>query len=460
MNRRPYDNSVVGSPVLIGAVTFLVVVVSMWLSYNANNGLPFVATYDVRAHVPDAAELTRGNEVRVGGKRVGVITALEPRQGRDGRYYAELDLKLELRLSELPVDSTITVRPRSPLGLRYLELRPGRASETIPAAGLIPLRNAQAVVELDEVVNALDAPTRAALQGVVHELGTALAGRATAVNRTIEAARPLAARLRPVARNLAAPETDLATLVAGLTAATSRAIAPQADELGRLVEHAAVTAAALAQEDVALGEVLREAPPTLATAQRAARELRPVLADAAAVATALRPGTRLLPTAATRLAGAIETGTPVLRRATGLADRLGTALAALRDLAAKPAAEGAVRKLTYVVAGLEPTLRYVNPFQIRCNYLGLWTRNATSSISEGDANGTWFRFIPIGNPDEALQRSDPAPALHANPYPQTGQNGECEAGNEPYLPGQVIGNVPGDQGPTTEDTRPPEGVGR
>jgi len=54
----------------------------------------------------------------------------------------------------------------------------------------------------------------------------------------------------------------------------------------------------------------------------------------------------------------------------------------------------------------------------------------------------------------------PAPALHANVYPHTGQNGECEAGNEPYLPGQRIGNVPGQQAGSTELTGPPPGVGR
>ncbi len=48
-------------------------VVAVFLSYNANNGLPFVPTYDVTVQVPDAAGLVRGNEVRIGGKRVGVI---------------------------------------------------------------------------------------------------------------------------------------------------------------------------------------------------------------------------------------------------------------------------------------------------------------------------------------------------------------------------------------------------
>ena len=49
--------------------------------------------------------------------------------------------------------------------------------------------------------------------------------------------------------------------------------------------------------------------------------------------------------------------------------------------------------------------------------------------------------------------------LHTNPYPNTaapGQEQECEAGNEGWLPGQqVIGNVPGNQGTNTDDTAAP-----
>ena len=45
--------------------------------------------------------------------------------------------------------------------------------------------------------------------------------------------------------------------------------------------------------------------------------------------------------------------------------------------------------------------------------------------------------------------------LHANPYPNTASPGqhprECEAGNETYVPGQVvIGNAPGNSGLVTE----------
>ena len=48
---------IAGNPVLIGAATVLVVLVAVFLAYNANQGLPFVPTYELKAEVPSAANL-------------------------------------------------------------------------------------------------------------------------------------------------------------------------------------------------------------------------------------------------------------------------------------------------------------------------------------------------------------------------------------------------------------------
>ena len=64
---------------LVGAVTVLIVLVAVFLAYNANNGLPFVPTYDVWAQLPGGANLVKSNEVRVGGFRVGVVDKIRAR---------------------------------------------------------------------------------------------------------------------------------------------------------------------------------------------------------------------------------------------------------------------------------------------------------------------------------------------------------------------------------------------
>jgi hypothetical protein len=97
----------------------------------------------------------------------------------------------------------------------------------------------------------------------------------------------------------------------------------------------------------------------------------------------------------------------------------------------------------------------VAPAQLKCNYLGVYWRNITSALSEGDSSGTWLRTLALGGNTENVATAGPSPNLHFNPYPNTsapGQEQECEAGNEPYLPGQQLGNVPGNQGTSTEDT--------
>ena len=89
MNRRG-ASSIAANPVLIGAATTLVVIVAVFLAYNANNGLPFVPTYELKADVPSAANLVKGNEVRIGGSRVGVVSTIKPNRHKDGSVTALL----------------------------------------------------------------------------------------------------------------------------------------------------------------------------------------------------------------------------------------------------------------------------------------------------------------------------------------------------------------------------------
>jgi ABC-type transporter Mla subunit MlaD len=455
------QHSLAGSPVLVGAATVLCSVVAVFLSYNANNGLPFVPTYDLTVQVPDAAGLVRGNEVRIGGKRVGVIEEIRAVPGEDGSDdpLTELDVALITKLDPLPADSVVTVRPRSPLGLKYLELKPGVSEEPLEAGTELPLEAAQPIVELDEVVNAFDASSRRALREVVDGLGPGFAGRGTDVNLLLDEAPQLLRDAESVAANVSAPETRLDRLVVAADRVTGE-LASAASETATAFERADTTAGALDAAGPALGEAIGETPPTQAAAMSAFRQARPLLTDAAALARDIRPGVRLLPRAADELDRALDEGVPVLRRAVALAARLEDTLTAVAELSEDPATVDTLVRLLRVLESAKPTVEFLAPAQIQCNYLGLWTRNVPNTISEGDASGTWFRTLVVADKlDEALSSAEPAPDLHVNPYPHAGDNGECEAGNEPWLPGQRIGNVPGDQGGATEPTRPPDGAG-
>src|SRR5207237_1419246 len=121
--------------------TTLVIVVSVFLAYNANQGLPWVPSYRLTAEVPSAANLVKGNEARIGGLRVGLIDKIEPVKLPNGAYVAKLRLKLETRVRPLPVDSKLLVRPRSALGLKYLQITKGHSKNGFKAGDTIPITN-------------------------------------------------------------------------------------------------------------------------------------------------------------------------------------------------------------------------------------------------------------------------------------------------------------------------------
>ena len=63
--------------------------------------------------------------------RVGVVDDITPIQQPDGKSIALLDLKLDTTVKPLPTDTTLIVRPRSALGLKYVELTKGTSQHVV-----------------------------------------------------------------------------------------------------------------------------------------------------------------------------------------------------------------------------------------------------------------------------------------------------------------------------------------
>jgi virulence factor Mce-like protein len=452
------------NPVLVGAVTLLVVLVAVFLSYNANSGLPFVPTYELEADLPNAANLVRGNEVRISGARVGVVSEVGAVRDAQGRSRARIKMKLDEELDPLPIDSTFVVRPVSALGLKYVELTPGSSNAGFEEGAVVPVAQATpAPVEIDEVFNMFDDETRRGAQLSLQGFGTGLAGRGLALNEAIGALRPLVTDIEPVMANLADPSTQLDRLFAAL-GATAAEVAPVAETQAALFANLDTTFGALAA--VArpfIQETISESPETFAVGTEEFPRQRPFVRNSEALFRELRPGIRTLPTAAPVLADALQIGTRTLPRTPPLNRSLARVFDALADFADDPLVPAGVRRLRDTTRVLKPTVAFLTPAQTVCNYATLWFRNVSSLLSEGDSNGTWQRFIIIATPQGPNNEGGPSsrPAngpntdnhLHSNPYPNTaapGQTRECEAGNAGYVPGQTrIGNVPGNQGTRT-----------
>jgi len=491
--RRRGAASIAANPVLIGAATTLVVIVAVFLAYNANNGLPFVPTYDLKTEVPNANNLVRGNEVRIGGTRIGVVEQIEPRRMPDGSTRAVLSLKLETSVKPLPADSTVIIRSRSALGLKYVELTKGTSQRGFASGSTIPMAQATPKpVEIDEFFSMFDEPTRAAQRANLNEFGGALAGRGQAINDALGSLPALLRNLQPAMENLADDRTQLAGFFRGLGQAAAET-APVAEEQASLFRNLDTTFSAFAEVAPDVQESISTGPEALDASIRSFPVQRPFLRNSEAFFRELRPGVRALRAAAPDLAATFRIGQPVLRRSVKLNRRLEPTFRSIQAFAEDPMTSLGVNGLRATAEILNPTVADLTPAQTVCNYATLFFRNAASLLSEGDSNGTWQRFITVGAPsgadnegspsDEPAngQGTVPAPAprgaqprqavpspaggeaeanfLHSNPYPNTpdgpgGRTDECESGNEPWLQGRkVIGNVPGNQGRETERTR-------
>ncbi len=466
---RGSSGGVTSNPVLIGAATVLVIVVAMFLSYNANQGLPFVPSYQLKLQSPSAANLVRGNEVRVGGARVGAVDAIEARRRPDGTDYALVTVKMDRTVAPLPTDSTFLIRTKSVLGQKYVEVSRGAGSESWEDGATVPLaRMTPAPVEFDEVANMFDDRTRAAIQENLNTGGNALAGRGASLNLAIGSFRPLLRDLRPVLQTLSAPETGLGRFVGSLADAASE-VAPVAEEQAELFINLDRTFTAINEVRDAYQETIAEGPETLDTAIENLPAQRPFLRNSARLFAELRPGVRALSAALPDLADATTVGTPTLRRAVAFNRRLEPLLRSVQAFAESPVTPRGLRRLDQVVRELRPTLAHLAPAQTQCNYLALIFRNAASLLSEGGPQGTWQRFIIIATPQGPNNEGGPsaAPAsgpnednhFHVNPYPNTaapGQPRECEAGNERYARGRtVLDNTPTREPLRTEgDPRP------
>ena len=481
--RRRGASSIAANPVLIGAATTLVVIVAVFLAYNANNGLPFVPTYDLRAEVPNAQNLVRGNEVRIGGTRVGVVNEITPRKRPDGSTYAVLDMKLETLVQPLPDDSTVLIRPRSALGLKYVEITKGSNREGFEAGGTIPVRQARPEpVEIDEVFSTFDEATRAAQRENLNVFGGALSGRGRSINNALGVFPSLLRNLQPVMENLSDPETDLEGFFRGLGQAAAEA-APVAEEQASLFRNLDTTFGALADVAPQIEQTIATGPAALEAGIRGFPRQRPFLANNEALFRELRPGIRAIRNAAPDLASAFAFGRGSLRRSVSLNRELSPTFRSLQAFAEDPMAQLGINGLRTATSILRPITADLAPVQTVCNYLTLWFRNVASHLSEGDVQGTWQRFIIIAAPNgpnneggpssgpangpvaAPRQAGVPAPGggdtegnfLHSNPYPNTpggDRTNECESGNEPWIKGRMVtGNVPGNQGLQTERTR-------
>jgi len=482
MSGRSRASSLAASPTMVGAITTLIIIVAVFLAYNANNGLPFVPVYRVSAEMCNAARVGPNNEVRIGGNRVGVIESVETVDleqasgcqtagGDSSSAAALLNLKLDDSAKPLAEDSVVRVRYRSSFGLKYLEIERGEGNP-LPEGGTLALTQAEEGVEFDDIGNTFDTATRESSRKVLEGFGNAFAARGGSLNQAIEALDPLFANLQPVSTALADESTFLVRFFPELADA-ARIIAPVAEDNAAQFTNAAIAFAAISSDEEALRDTISSSVPTLETGIRSLPIQQPFLRDFAEFSRLLRPGVRDLRISLPVLNGAISRGAKTLPRTQQTGQDLQGVFTELEELVDEPSTKSSLVRLGDTFDEANSAARKIAPYQTVCNYWNYWMTFLTDHFSQPDQFGFSERVIltgsdgitsPTGFPRNPLdgyaggqadgRYSDvqlpvgatpgqfnphELPILHGNPYGPAGTEAapDCQAGQTGYALGEA-----------------------
>ncbi len=446
MKRGSPLQALASSPTMVGAITTLIVIVAVFLAYNANNGLPFVPVYRVSVVVPNASRLVENNEIRIGGNRVGVVESIDPVRlpvgdpsadtktgGDTSGVVARLNLKLDKSAAPLPKNSIFRIRYKSSFGLKFLEITRGNgpmAPEGFTFNGTNdnddPADDDNQILSIDEVAknkgaddgtfiaqtefdqigDTFDQATRNAIRQNLAGYGDAFAARGTSLNQAIEALNPLLTNLLPVAKTLNDKETNLQNFFPAL-ARTAAIVAPVADQQAELFRNMAVTFAAIGDDPAALQATISGGPPALQTGIDTLPRQHTFLTDFTELNRRLRPGVKQLRIALPSLNGAISVGTPVLSRSVAANQRLRGVFRQTENLVDQPTTKSSLVRLQDLFGSAKPLASYVTPAQTVCNYWNyMWTL-LPEHLSERDSVGYTQRVTLISTPQGSLTFSLP-----------------------------------------------------
>jgi virulence factor Mce-like protein len=418
----------------------LAVMVAVFLAYNANQGLPFVPTRELKVNIADGSNLVQGNDVREGGFRVGLVSEMKPVQLPNGQVGAQLMLKLQNN-TRVPVDSKVAIRPRSLLGLKYVDLAQGTSSQVIPDGGTLPISQTSVPVQFDDIFKTFDPKTRTAVQQSLAGYGNAFAGRGSALNDTIHSLSPLFLHLEPVARYLSEPATGLTRFFTTLDTFTG-AVSPVAPTFAHLFTDMATTFEAISRSPSALQATISESPSTLDVSTDSLHAQQPFLADLATLGTNLAPATAELARSLPDINPAIEAGTVTLKRTPVLNSGLQRVMSELKKLALAPETNMSLNGLADTTRTLNPMIRYLGPYVTVCNDWNYWWTYLADNVSERTGYGNAQRILAkLPNPLQPNNLGAQGASLPVN----GGGNDTPFGGNE-FLHAQAYGAAVDKQG--------------
>jgi phospholipid/cholesterol/gamma-HCH transport system substrate-binding protein len=368
-----------------GALVAAVIVIAI-LAFGSGS------SYTVKAQFQNASGLVTGNNVLIGTAAVGTVSGI----GLTANGLAEVTMHLH-GVGKLHQGTIARIYEDSLSGIasKYVELEPGPASRpVIGSGGTIGEGQTYSEVNLDAVLNSLNAKTRRGLGNLIRGEAASLQHGGKAANRTLEYLAPGLSSASQVTKELTRDEPSFdGLLVEGAKA--MQALASKSDELTQLVSNTSQATGAIGRQSQALAQSLDLLPGVLQRSTTTFAGLDTTLDALTPVVNASKPNLAQLPQFAAALNTTSQQALPTVQQ--------------LNDLISNPTGGGdlisllqASPSLATVAAKSYPQMiKQFKQSQPQLNYLRYYTPDVVAALSNVgqassyyDANGHYVRTQP------------------------------------------------------------------
>lgn len=352
--------------------------VSGWMVVTDTN-------YTVDVVLPTATNLNSGSPVLIDGFHWGSLSDIRAEDG-----HARITLDIDDEHAPLHDGAAVTVNWKSVVGERFVEVHDGPSGNpAIPAGGMLMGKTPQPM-EVDQVLAALDKPTRQRLSSLINRADATLSGSEQDLQETVRSAGPALRALGDVLKSLSADGAAISQLISQLNEMTGTLVADDT-KVRAIVQSLSRLSADVVGERRDLARSLETLPETVTRAENTLQRVPGVVDRVSPLLRDLEPATERLPSVTHNLQPVLKELRPAMARLRP------TLLAADRVLAGTPAmldsAHAVVPEVDAVVSGLLEPIDFLRPYSPEAaGAFSTWN----SAAGNYTGTGHYARFNVLG----------------------------------------------------------------
>jgi len=387
----------------LGALLLVVAVVAIVL-LGGDGGKQYRLVFQT------AGQLVRGNDVQIGGRRVGNVDDITLTDDN----LAEVKITVDEPYAPLHEGTKATIRlaSLSSVANRYVALEPGpNNAPELPEGATLGVERTTTVVDLDQLFNTLDERTRRGLQNVIQGGAAQYEGKSREVGEAARYFSPAISSTTRLVREMSRDDQMLEAAIVS-TARVMSSVAQRRGELSQMVGSLNAMMGAIARENQGLAQTLDAAPGTLKEANSTFRDLRAALDDLDPLVRASKPATVNLARFFREFRPLVDDAVPVFDDLSTLVSAPGPGNDATDLVRMQPRLQQvgspAFRHSVAAMRKGQPVVDFLRPYTPE---LVGWLQSSGQATANYDGNGHYARALPIFGAFKYVQGADGSQTL-------------------------------------------------